>query len=268
MPVSKTILIPQITNNSLKRESSLQNNSLELNSVSSKGKAEISIYLVNVQCLLARLPELIMHLETHRPHIVCVQETWLDESTKEIPEIPGYSKCSRRDRHKGANRGGILTLQRDDFNGLVHIADTEKEERSWHFLKIGVETILLGNWYRRGASEYDGFSVLYSEMAEYFSQVSGIVLVGDLNIHHKRWLNFSNANTSIGAEMKCFCDFHGLIQMVREPTRNEYLLDLALTDMPGASVKVLPQIADHKAVLLQLPLPEISEVAIVRDVKN
>jgi len=53
-----------------------------------------------------------------------------------------------------------------------------------------VETYLLANWYRPGASEFDGFSSLYSELAEYFPQISGVVIVGDLNIHHKRWLRF------------------------------------------------------------------------------
>jgi len=122
--------------------------------------------------------------------VVCIQETWLDDSTKEA-KIPGYTKCSRRDRHKGANRGGIATFTREDFNGLVHITNSENEERSWHFLKLGVETYLLANWYRAGASELDGFSSLYSELAEYFPQISGVVIVGDLNIHHKRWLRFS-----------------------------------------------------------------------------
>ena len=119
-------------------------NSSECKSVLSSARPEISIHSINIQCLLARLAELFKHLEEHKLHIVCIQETWLDETTKEI-DIPGYTQCSRRDRHAGANRGGVLTLQRNDFNGLVHIANTKDEERSWHFLKVGVDTILIGN---------------------------------------------------------------------------------------------------------------------------
>ena len=66
--------------------------------------------------------------------------------------------------------------------------------------------------------------------------------------------------------MKCVCDFHGLLQLVKEPTRNEYLLDLVITGIPGTKVKVLPQIADHKSVLVELPVPEITEVSISREV--
>ena len=103
------------------------------------------MYLVNIQCLLARIDELAAQLELHQPHVVCLQETWLDASTKDVT-IPGYEVISRRDRHDGENRGGIMTLKRSDFNGLVHIENAKSgEERSWHFLKVGVDTILIGN---------------------------------------------------------------------------------------------------------------------------
>ena len=216
-----------------------------------------------IQCLLAHLVELCFQLDLHRPHVVCIQETWLNASHESV-DIPGYTICSRRDRHNGDNRGGILTLQRNDFNGLVHICNTSDEERAWHFLKLGVDTILVANWYRPGASIHDGFSTLYAEMSEYFTQVSGIVIIGDLNIHHKRWLIHSSENTAIGAELKIFCDFHGLFQVVREPTRNDYLLDLAITDITGSSATVLPKIADHKSVRLDLRLPEVTETTVSR----
>ena len=112
----------------------------------------------------------------------------------------------------------------------------------------------MANWYRPGASEFDGFSALYTEMAQYHVENTGILLVGDLNIHYKRWLHFSREDTRVGAEMKVFCDFHGLFQIVRAPTRNDYLLDLAITDMTGAKASVLPRIADHNAVKIELPL--------------
>ena len=65
--------------------------------------------------------------------------------------------------------------------------------------------------------------------------------------------------------MKMLCDFHGLVQLVHEPTRKEYLLDLAIT-IVGASVSVLPYIADHKAIQVKLPIPEVKEVAVERTV--
>jgi len=87
--------------------------------------------------MLSNLHELLKQLEEWKPHIVLIQETWLDNTVEKIA-ITGYNEVSRRDRKTTANRGGILTLQRDDFNGLVHIKNCAVEERSWHFLKVGI----------------------------------------------------------------------------------------------------------------------------------
>ena len=64
--------------------------------------------------------------------------------------------------------------------------------------------------------------------------------------------------------MKVLCDSFGLLQLVREPTREQYLLDLFLSDLLEIRMKVLPVIADHKAILAHVPLPEISEKTMCR----
>ena len=57
----------------------------------------IFIYNINIRCLLKNQTELEYHLEQHRPHIVTLQETWLDASTEHV-DIKGYVVVSRRDR--------------------------------------------------------------------------------------------------------------------------------------------------------------------------
>jgi len=159
--------------------------------IARQSRAGISVLTVNIQCLTAphHLAELNHQLDLHRPHVVLIQETWLDKSTEHV-NVPGYTEVSRRDRSDGPNRGGILTLQRDDFNGLVKICNCLTEERSWHFLRLGVETILLANWYRPGASEHEGYKHLYEEVAQYYQEISNVFIAGDLNVHHRKWLRF------------------------------------------------------------------------------
>ena len=89
-------------------------------------------------------------------------------------------------------------------------------------------------------------------------------MAGDLNIHHARWLRFSNGNSRQGADLKILCDNLGLQQMTKEPTRQQYLLDLSLTDIPGTKVKVGCYIADHKFQVAHLPMPEIESKTIIR----
>ena len=157
--------------------------------------------MVNIQCLNAHLAELQFHLEQRQPHIVLLQETWLDASHGQI-FIPNYKVVSRRDRKNETNRKGILTLSRNDFNDLVHIEDANEEERSWHYLHIDPEVILLANWYRPGSATHDGFESYTADLHRLCPEATGIIVTGDLNIHHERWLRYSNANTSIGADLR------------------------------------------------------------------
>ena len=202
------------------------------------------------------------HLENLQPHIVMLQETWLDASVESV-NVPGYTIISRRDRSKTENRGGVMTLCRSDFNALAHVRNCLEEERSWHFLNIGAETFLVGNWYRPGATVHDGFEKLQNDFNDFAGDVTGVIIAGDVNVHHQRWLRYSNANTPIGSDLKIVCDDFNLMQLVREPTRGAYLLDLFLTDVAGCHVSVGASIADHKAILAKIPIPEFEERRII-----
>ena len=85
-------------------------------------------------------------------------------------------------------------------------------------------------------------------------------------MHHKRWLKYSNADSRVGSGMKVLCDYFGLSQIVRECTRYDYLLDLAITDIAGAKATVLSTIADHKGVLVKMPIAEVKETTVQRKV--
>ena len=54
-------------------------------------------------------------------------------------------------------------------------------------------------------------------------------------------------------------------QLICEPTRGQYLLDLYLTDVADTKTEVGFQIADHKMVIAKIPLPEIKSLEIVKE---
>ena len=77
--------------------------------------------------------------------------------------------------------------------------------------------------------------------------MAGSLVVGDLNIWHKKWLKHSPANTLEGERLHIICKDHSLKQLVTEPTRGPNLLDLVLSSLgAAASASVVPDIADHK----------------------
>ena len=85
-----------------------------------------------------------------------------------------------------------------------------------------------------------------------------------MNVHHAKWLYYSNGNTTQGADLKALCNVFGFQQLVRGPTRGEYLLDLFLTDIPGSKTFVGPQVADHHMVIADVPAPKVSTLQVVR----
>ena len=54
--------------------------------------------------------------------------------------------------------------------------------------------------------------------------------------------------------MRDICLKNGLRQMVREPTRDGYLLDLGIADIESASASVSSKLADHSIVTTRLNL--------------
>ena len=58
----------------------------------------------------------------------------------------------------------------------------------------------------------------------------GTIIVGDLNVHSIRWLQYSSCNSVEGEYLHNVCKEMGLQQRVAEPTREDHLLDLVLTD--------------------------------------
>ena len=57
-----------------------------------------------------------------------------------------------------------------------------------------------------------------------------------------------------------------MTQLVHEPTRGDYLLDLVLSNFSGVKTEVLPMIADHKLITATLKLSAPSHVVAGRKV--
>ena len=90
------------------------------------------IYCINIRCLLSNFAELCVQVKAVDPHLILLQETWLNKSVEEI-SIPGYNIISRRDRNENENRGGIITFARHDVHNIVCIKKSANAERAWHY---------------------------------------------------------------------------------------------------------------------------------------
>ena len=176
----------------------------------------IRIYSINIRCLLANINEVIHHVQVNKPHLILIQESWLNASIEQV-HIPDYIIISRRDRKESDNRGGIIVFAQANLRNVVHISNSNDAERSWHYLHSDLGIIAICNWYRPPGSPEIHISSLRKEIDKIKEEAQNIVIMGDLNIHHAKWLFHSNGISSEGIKLKEICDDYSLMQVVREP---------------------------------------------------
>ena len=228
---------------------------------------ELHCVHLNVRGFLRHQAELLAHLESLGfPTLVGLTETFLDKSTAEA-KLPGYTRVSRRDRSDGRKCGGILLFVRSDAaNNVVHLSDSATFERSWHLVFTNHGPLLLVLWYRPPCSgEVASIDALEEEYLEHKQHGVGTLLMGDMNVHHSRWLYYSASVTPEGRALHNFCCKFGFEECVKKPTRGAYLLDLVLTDMSGCvTAKVHPKLADHSLVECHLSCKVPKTLAVER----
>ena len=136
------------------------------------------------------------------PHIVCVQETWLDASVPDLT-FHGYRDASRRGRVevKKAGYGGIRLLVRNDLDCVVELCHGEIVEYIFLTVHISIGPILLCNWYRLGDAGRSAIDAFREDYEKLIPDHVGAIVIGDLNIHQRSRLTYSSNNTPDGRLM-------------------------------------------------------------------
>ena len=189
-----------------------------------------------------------------KPDIICLNETNLQCFIEHI-EMEGYVVAGRRDRNDGRKGGGVLVFARACIvEAVTCVKKCEDCERLWLIVHSCLGPVLLGCWYRPPDSGADSIHSLGTDLEELVDDCMAVVVLGDANVHHERWLRFSNGTNAEGRVLCNVAAEHGLKQHVRTPTREGHLLDLCLSDLQEVKCNVLPKIADHAIVETVLAL--------------
>jgi len=218
----------------------------------------------NIRGWISHKDELHGHIvQSDCPSLIVLNETLLDESV-ENPQVNGYQLVGRHE--SASTRRGIAAFAKDSFaSDVVLLEKSSVTERMWLIVHSQLGAILLCVWYRRpNPGEVESITSLRQEYLKNRPGTIGTILVGDLNIHHIRWLKFSARNSPEGDALLNFCREFGFEQLVQSPTRDSYLLDLVLTDLQlHPKVVVKPGISDHSIVTASfttcIPVQEVSE---------
>ena len=160
--------------------------------------------------------------------------------TTEDLKLEGYTLVARRERPNDSVSGGMAVFAKEKLASRVVLLESAKEdERLWLTMHTDKGPYLLCVWYRPPKpGDCKGIERFREELEQHEALGLGVLVVGDLNVHNLAWLKHSARNSPEGRALQDLCEEVGLQQLVREPTRGEYLLDLVLSDFEGVKCKV------------------------------
>ena len=197
---------------------------------------------------IAEVTALIRDLPA-KPFLVSLNETFLSEAIEQV-KLEGYQVLARRDR-KERWGGGVLVFVLDEYFPRVTLLDVSEEaEGIWAVVHSDRGPFLACCWYR--PPDPGNTKSIESFEKEYMLHKVGALgtfVLGDLNVHSKRWLVHSARESAEGQLMAETSRRLGLRQLVRQPTRDKYLLDIVPTDVPDCKASTHAAVADHKSVV-------------------
>ena len=107
------------------------------------------------------------------------------------------------------------------------------------------------------------------ELQELSPDATYIYLLGDINIHHRRYLRHSDRNTQEGEILFDIMADFSIVETLKGPTRGSYLLDLVLTNAPHlVSNSIVQKFADHSCVVSKIEITAPKTHDVVRKVRD
>ena len=175
-----------------------------------------SIILINAQSIIPKIEQLQLAASLKTPHVICLTETWLNESIKSsLVDIPNYHLC-RTDRRKRRGGGTAIYVRRD----LDFIERTEEYCMEVEFTLIEIRSLKA--------------FLLCVYIPPNLSRVSHEQIHATLvNITDDLLTQKSDYNEIIVGDFNDFlvtdlCDVLALKDLVTKPTRKSNILDHVL----------------------------------------
>ena len=111
-------------------------------------------------------------------------------------QIARFYVVGRLDRFEGpkAGYGGVAVYVRNSVANIGLLSYSKTTLRMLCFLHLKLGMFFIGNWYRPPDDGGTSISSLADEMSKLRKDVVGVILAGDMNIHHRMWLRYSREN--------------------------------------------------------------------------
>lgn len=233
-----------------------QNSKQQGRNQNKKLKSKLSFLYLNARSIVNKHKELELYVLEEKFDVVCITETWMNESILDSEmSINGYA-LYRRDRDDADKQrgGGVAIYVHNDLN-CVHREEIFEEkfpETIWCNISCNGRKTLVGVCYRAPDSVQINDEALYSLIDRVSKEE--VVIMGDLNFSELDW----GRPESIGDShpfIECMSN-NFLTQLVDEPTRGKNYLDLVLCSDPSliedTIVREPFETSDHQMITFKL----------------
>ena len=195
------------------------------NSDFNKTANEFLILHYNCRSMMNKALEIYNICKDLQPSILCLTETWLDESAKITNYIPKGYKAIRKDRSEKfkqkygkSNGGGILIIYREELRVNKIDIDISTEETLWVEVKAKKRSFILGTVYRASythlLTEDDNGSEFETQLNKITSKSKKLMVIGDLNCDMASEKPDKPTNS-----LKEVFETHSMVQLISKPTR-------------------------------------------------
>ena len=165
-----------------------------------------------------KLEELKTYVTIHKPNLICLTETWLDQDKQQLIHIDGYD--NHFSNHKNRLGGGVCILSSTNLGVSVISAHTSKTLSTiWILVPVNTfRPLIIGCIYHPPGADQsttqDHITVTIAKFTSTYPNANYIIM-GDFN----------------RLPIDCFSEQYGLSNLVNFHTRGNATLDLILTDI-------------------------------------
>ena len=221
------------------------------NDSSKLDKHDLNCILINARSLDCKLQEFKLLLTSNQYDVIFVTESWLSDATPDNLIISGLPYHTIR-RDRGSRGGGLLiAIKNSTLYNVVHVANNT-EAMCIELIQSKIRLIL---GYIPDKQNLDDVSCMCEVFRSCMKNDLSNIVIGDFNMSSINWE--SNSASQAGSKLffECVSDL-GLTQLVKEPTRENNILDLVLADNDRLvyGVEVLEHfgLSDHNMVAFHI----------------
>lgn len=222
-----------------------------------------TVYSFNARSLVNKLSEFKCFVDSVKPGLVLVCETWFSDNLPDNLVCPADYAVFRKDRQSSVGGGVAIFVRKDLMAKSVNI-----KVNNVHDLEIVCVDVQFKSQYIRfitcyrppaySAHDVEYLKHLVCAISDLCLKASQVIIMGDFNLPNVDWDNYSAPNEPCYNLFMSFVNNNGLQQYVSEPTRFGNVLDLILTFntylISDVSVQCPFSTSDHNMIIVLLPL--------------